>query len=64
MGNLIKAYVVRKDGETIPAQEILAYCRKNLPAFKIPKFVEFPAEIPKTDSGKAKKYAIDARPVR
>ncbi len=58
LGEAIKAYVVRKDGETISAQDVLSYCRHNLPAFKIPRFVEFLSEIPKTDSGKSRKHAI------
>jgi len=60
LGEAIKAYIVRKDGESISAQEVLSYCRKNLPSFKIPRSVDFLAEIPKTDSGKSKKYAIDS----
>jgi len=59
LGEAIKAYIVVKDGKTLTAKEVQSYCRINLPAFKIPKFVEFRTEIPKTDSGKPKKHAID-----
>ena len=59
LGEAIKAYVVVKDGETLSAQTILAYCRKNLPLFKVPKVVEFLSEIPKTDAGKPRKFAIN-----
>ena len=51
-GELIKAYVVLKDGETATASEILEHCRKELAKFKVPKKVEFRSELPKTLVGK------------
>lgn len=61
LGESIKAYVVVKEGETLSAQAVQAYCRKNLPLFKVPKAVEFLSEIPKTHSGKPRKFAINPR---
>jgi len=51
-GELIKAYVVLKDGQTATAAEILEHCRKGLAKFKVPKKVEFRSELPKTLVGK------------
>lgn len=51
-GELIKAYVVLKDGEEATAAEILEHCRKDLAKFKVPKRVEFRKELPKTLVGK------------
>ncbi len=51
-GERIKAYVVLKPGETATEQEILDYCRQNLAPYKVPKFVEFRTELPKTMVGK------------
>ncbi len=51
-GELIKAYVVLKDGQTATASEILEHCRKELAKFKVPKKVEFRSELPKTLVGK------------
>ncbi len=51
-GELIKAYVVLKDGQTATAAEILEHCRKGLAKFKVPKKVEFRIELPKTLVGK------------
>jgi len=51
-GELIKAYVVLKDGQTATASEILEHCRKGLAKFKVPKKVEFRIELPKTLVGK------------
>jgi len=51
-GELIKAYVVLKDGQTATSAEILEHCRKELAKFKVPKRVEFRSELPKTLVGK------------
>lgn len=51
-GEFIKAYVVLKEGEQATAAEILEHCRKDLARFKVPKRVEFRAELPKTLVGK------------
>ncbi|MGH7166437.1 MAG: long-chain-fatty-acid--CoA ligase [Nitrospiraceae bacterium] len=51
-GELIKAYVVLKPGETTTAADILAHCRKDLAKFKVPKQIEFRPSLPKTLVGK------------
>jgi long-chain acyl-CoA synthetase len=52
MGEMIKAYVVLKDGETATENEIIEYCGRDLAKFKIPKAVEFRPELPRTMVGK------------
>jgi long-chain acyl-CoA synthetase len=51
-GELIKAYVVLKEGEQASAADVLEHCRSHLARFKVPKRVEFRAELPKTLVGK------------
>jgi long-chain acyl-CoA synthetase len=51
-GERVKAYVVLKQGETATEDEIIEYCRENLAYYKVPKFVEFRDELPKTMVGK------------
>ena len=51
-GERIKAFVVLKPGETATEEEILEYCRQNLAYYKVPKFIEFRQELPKTMVGK------------
>ena len=51
-GELIKAYVVLKDGETATSAELLEHCRCELAKFKVPKRIEFRQELPKTLVGK------------
>jgi long-chain acyl-CoA synthetase len=47
----IKLFIVRKD-ESLTAEEIIAFCRKELTNYKVPKLVEFRTELPKTNVGK------------
>lgn len=51
-GEMIKAYVVLKEGEMATEAEIIEFCKKDLSKFKIPKVVEFRKELPKTIVGK------------
>ena len=51
-GELAKAYVVLKEGMSATEQEIIDFCRDSLAAYKIPKLVQFVADVPKTSSGK------------
>ncbi len=50
-GEVVKIVVVKKD-ESLTEEELIAHCRKNLTGYKIPKFVEFRTELPKTNVGK------------
>jgi long-chain acyl-CoA synthetase len=51
-GETVKAWVVLKEGETASADEIRAWCKEHLAAFKVPTSVEFRDELPKTTVGK------------
>ena len=48
----VKAWVVLKAGEKLSAEELQAYCREKLTAYKVPKFIEFREVLPKTLVGK------------
>nr|WP_256473471.1 AMP-binding protein [Neisseria sp. HSC-16F19] len=50
-GEAIKLFVVKKD-PALTAEDVIAYCRQNLTAYKVPKEVEFRAELPKSNVGK------------
>jgi long-chain acyl-CoA synthetase len=51
-GERVKVYIALKPGETATEQEIIDFCRDNLAPYKVPKFVEFRPELPKTLVGK------------
>jgi long-chain acyl-CoA synthetase len=56
-GEAVKLYVVRKD-DSVTAESIIEYCRKNLTAYKVPREVEFRDELPKTNVGKILRRAL------
>jgi len=51
-GELAKAYIVPKTGATPDADDIIAYCREHLAAYKVPRAVQFVDDLPKTSTGK------------
>ena len=51
-GEIAKAYVVLKPGATADADGILALCRAELAAYKVPRAIQFVADLPKTSTGK------------
>jgi long-chain acyl-CoA synthetase len=48
----LKAFVVLKAGQSCSADELKDYCRTQLAPHKIPRDVQFRAELPKTQVGK------------
>ena len=48
----VKAWVVLRPGHTATAEEIKAFCRQYLAAYKVPKHVEFRTALPKSAVGK------------
>jgi fatty-acyl-CoA synthase len=51
------AFVELKPGTTAAADELIAWCRKHLAAYKCPRHVVF-AELPKTSTGKIQKFRL------
>ena len=48
---VVKIFVVKKDA-SLTADELLAYCKENMTPYKVPKFIEFTDELPKSNVGK------------
>jgi long-chain acyl-CoA synthetase len=57
-GETVRAYIVAKPGQTVTAEELDAFCRERLAAYKAPKQYEFRAELPKTMVGKVLRRAL------
>jgi long-chain acyl-CoA synthetase len=51
-GETVKAFVVTKPGQALTEEDVIAFCKQNLAAYKIPRIVEFIPELPKTAVGK------------
>jgi long-chain acyl-CoA synthetase len=59
-GETVKAYVVPRDGVEVTAEEIRAFAKQRLAAYKVPRLVEFRDELPKTVIGKVLRRALVA----
>lgn len=57
-GEIIKVYIVPKNGEELTKSEVLSHCREKLANYKVPKQVEFRDELPKTIVGKVLRRAL------
>ena len=51
-GEIAKAYIVLKTGADVDEESILSFCRERLAAYKVPRRVQFVADLPKTSTGK------------
>src|SRR5205809_777853 len=51
------AFVELKPGQTATGEELVAWCRKNLAGYKVPRHIVF-AELPKTSTGKVQKFKL------
>jgi fatty-acyl-CoA synthase len=51
------AFIELKPGTTASADDLTAWCKKNLAGYKVPRTIVF-AEIPKTSTGKIQKFKL------
>lgn len=50
-GEAIKVFVVKNE-PTLSEDDVARYCRQNLTGYKVPKYIEFRDDLPKTNVGK------------
>jgi long-chain acyl-CoA synthetase len=51
-GETVKAFVSLKEGESAGEDELIAFCKERMAAYKYPRQVEIIDEVPKTATGK------------
>jgi long-chain acyl-CoA synthetase len=57
-GQVAKAFIVAKQGETLDRKEILQFCNENLAKHKVPRQIEFRESLPKAGTGKILRRAL------
>jgi long-chain acyl-CoA synthetase len=57
-GETVKAVVSLKPGNDLDEEAFVSWCRERMAAYKVPKFVQTMAELPKTPSGKILRRAL------
>jgi long-chain acyl-CoA synthetase len=60
-GEAVRVVIVRKD-PSLTKEQVIAYCRKELTAYKVPHIVEFWTELPKSNVGKVLRREVRAVP--
>lgn len=63
-GEVPKAFAVLKEGFSITAEEILAYCGTQLAKYKVPLEVEFLEQLPRNASGKVLKHTLKPKEIK
>ncbi|MEU0893081.1 FadD3 family acyl-CoA ligase [Streptomyces massasporeus] len=61
LGEVGRAYVVRRPGALLTADDLIAWSRREMANYKVPRTVEFVAELPRNASGKVVKGALRDR---
>jgi long-chain acyl-CoA synthetase len=59
-GEAVKAWVVLRAGQQVTVDELCAYCRKKLVAYKVPRHVEFRDSLPMSHLGKVLRRELAA----
>ncbi len=59
-GEVVHATVVRSPGSALTGEEVTAFAREHLASYKVPRSVDFMAELPRTGSGKILKRRLRA----
>ncbi|AOR33720.1 fatty acid--CoA ligase [Streptomyces fodineus] len=58
LGEVAKAFVVRRPGSTLTSDDLIAWSRREMANYKVPRMVEFVAELPRNASGKVIKGVL------
>jgi long-chain acyl-CoA synthetase len=57
----VTAFVVPKKGTQLTEEDVIAFCKKELGGFEVPKRVMLLEELPKTATGKVQKHVLRER---
>ncbi|MER7184955.1 FadD3 family acyl-CoA ligase [Streptomyces hyaluromycini] len=60
LGEVGRAFVVRRPGAVLTADDLIAWARREMANYKVPRTVEFVAELPRNASGKVVKGELRA----
>jgi long-chain acyl-CoA synthetase len=57
-GQVVKAFIVLREGQTMDRKEALQYCGEALAKYKVPRLIEFRDALPKSAAGKILRRAL------
>jgi len=62
-GESVRAFVVPRAESNVDSEELRAFCKDRLAAYKVPSLIEFVTEIPRNPAGKILKRILRDRPI-
>jgi len=62
-GEAVKVVIVKKD-PALTAEKVKAFCKEQLTGYKLPKFIEFRTELPKSNVGKILRRELRDSPAK
>jgi acyl-CoA synthetase (AMP-forming)/AMP-acid ligase II len=62
LGEVGKAFAVRRSGARVTGDDLIAWARREMANYKVPREVEFVAELPRNASGKVMKGVLRSPP--
>ncbi|MBN1206262.1 MAG: long-chain fatty acid--CoA ligase [Myxococcaceae bacterium] len=57
-GEVGRAFILPQPGKSIDAEALRAFCRQNLAAYKVPRYVDIVSDFPRTAAGKIQKQVL------
>jgi fatty-acyl-CoA synthase len=60
-GEIVTALVVLAEGAQLHTDDVVAFCRERMAAYKCPRRIEFAAELPRNSMGKVQKFRLVER---
>ena len=62
-GEVVRVVIVKKDA-SLTKEKVMAHCKANLTGYKLPRIIEFWADLPKTNVGKVLRREVKNTPVK
>lgn len=57
-GEIVGAFIILKEGQKLTQEQVQEYCNGQIARYKIPKYIFFVDDYPKTGSGKVQKFKL------
>ena len=54
----IKAFIILEEGQSTTEEELILFCKSKLSKFRVPEFIEFLEQFPRTSVGKIQKHIL------
>jgi fatty-acyl-CoA synthase len=57
-GEVGHAFIIAREGASLNEEDVIAFCRTRLAAYKLPRKITFCASFPRTPLGKVRKFLL------